>query len=146
MSELPALHVRETAKAVIADIDDLFVFVAGTRGQLNTIGGQKNPGEFDHQTLHREVREEIGLESDELIDLQEISALEGETISAGGIRHLTFCTLFWARLPYSHRELYIPPGSEITAIAGLERHESLAHPNVLGLAKQAVLATMALGL
>jgi 8-oxo-dGTP pyrophosphatase MutT (NUDIX family) len=140
------MNVRETAKAVIADIDDVLVFAAGKRGKLNTIGGEKKPGESEHEALLREMREEIGLESDELADVQEVSALEGETISAEGIRHLTFCTLFWARLPYSYNELYIPRGSEITAIVGLLRGESLLHPNVLDLAKQAVQTTMYLGL
>ena len=148
------MNIRESAKGLVKDINDLNVLVAGKHGRLGLPGGGLKEielndtivEEFETEAFFREIKEEIGLDREELINVDELFLLEGETTSEQGISRLTFWTVFKADIPFSYAELFIPYGSEITGITGMTNNECLADSSVHDFTKRAIYKAMELGL
>lgn len=136
------LEKRPAAKGLITTGDDLLIFVAGKRGQLNLPGGGYNPAdESAEDALFREVREELGITPDLLDDVKKAFPIpiEGVTTSAEGIQRLASWTVFEASLIIPAGELAIQTDSEITAMATVSTRECQDHPNMSNLARFTVL-------
>lgn len=140
------MNTRETAKGYLTDSEGKLVLVAGKSGKFSFIGGEVNDGEWEHEAFGREAKEEVDLDEEWIHGLEEAFVTDGVTTSRKGELHLTFSTVFRGIIPFPCEELYIPSGSEITRICGMNPEEALIHPDVQALTKQGIQRALDLGL
>lgn len=136
--EAAQVPVRETAKVILSTDKEDVVFVAGKRGMLNLPGGGVDEGETPEEALLRELEEETGLRSDDIISLEKVLELQGPITPADGTKKIAHWTVFAAGIHEPVEKLSIPTASEITEITALKKEQCLADPRVLRMARSAI--------
>ena len=137
---VPASEKRLAAKLLLRTDQNEIVFVAGKRGMLNLPGGGIDMGESSTDALYREIREELGLESNDIGALEEVGGTWADITTADGEAKRAVWHVYEAGLLKSQHD--IVANSEITAVQTLSTSECLDHENMSILAKQAVLLSM----
>lgn len=135
-----SIEKRRASKVLLRTDNNDIIFVAGKRGMLNLPGGGIDAGESSIDALYREIREELGLESNDIAALEEVGGTWADVTTASGKKIGALWQVHEAALLKSSGDLVA--SNEITAIETLSPEECLSHENMSVLAKQAVLLSM----